>query len=109
MMLPYTVPDQDADLLQCGVVLTPDRVADTRLYNATRGADGAELIAAMKRHKWAAMGKASAQGRVNWYLYLVGNGYTKPPPPGQAERMLRAARERWGPEEWARVVAEANR
>lgn len=108
-MIPYTIPEADKDLLSCGVVLTPERIADTRLYNATRGADGAELIAARRREVYARMGKQSAIGRVNWYRYLTGNGYAKPPPAHQVEINLRAARERWGEEEWARVVREASR
>lgn len=32
-MPPYTIPPEDSDLLDCGVVLTPQRLAEVRALN----------------------------------------------------------------------------
>lgn len=107
---PYTIPPYDADLWSAGLVLTPERVADTRLYNATRGADGAEYLTRVRAARLAKGGERSARGRVNWYRYLIGLGFATPDlTSDQIRAHLAAARERWGAEEWARVVREAGR
>jgi hypothetical protein len=107
----YEIPDHDADLWDCGVVLTSDRVADTRLFNMTRGASGREFMSARRAELSRRSGEASARARLSWMRYLMGRSFAKPyMGKTWAESRLVAARERWGDEEYnelrSRVLAE---
>lgn len=113
----YEVPPGDHDLLDCGVVLTPERIGDTRLYNAMRRApDGSDYIASRRAEKATKGDTYRARGRLTWYETqlravagcpdLCGN-LPSAVERARAKGHLRRARERWGEEEWTRVVREA--
>lgn len=105
---PYTVPAVDFDLLDCGVVLTPERVADTRAYNIKRGPAFDEYMRRVRERRSIISGIHGGRGRVNWYMYLMGLSYMKPEPVWAA-RMLQRALERWGEQTFASIAAEAER
>jgi hypothetical protein len=114
-VIAYEIPPEDADLWQCGVVLSEQRVIDTHLHNMaamtsdpsdTRTVDtGAQRARRLRRSD-----NARAIGRVNWIKYLLGRTWAEPRygDSWPAERIA-AFRKRHGEEEYARCYYEATK